>query len=77
MAEAGPVSDEEDPGEESLGSFADGGEFNLSSLSGRARFGDLFKDDPSILDSILLHAWVNIAKGLTFESKSYKRKLNQ
>ena len=72
MAEAGPVSDEEDPGEESLGSFAVGGEFNLSSLSGRARFGDLFKDDPSILDSILLHAWVNIAKGLTFESKSCK-----
>lgn len=58
------------PGEANFGSLVEG-EFNLSSWSSvLGLFGDLFKDEPSMLDSILLQACVNIARGLTFESNS-------
>lgn len=60
----------ETTGEVILGTLADDGEASLSSLSCLALLGDLFNEEPSMLDSILLQACVNMANGLCFESKS-------
>ena len=59
-------------------SFACLAEGGVSFSSDLARFGLWLLlapwEGPIMLDSILWHAWVSMAKGLTFESDSWKKR---